>query len=98
MTGEAARGYHRASPFTSHSMKTLLSCAVAAASIASGCATTESNTEPRADREVREYTTGSNIPKRTPASEVKVYDREELERARDRMPQAPRPGLGGTSP
>jgi hypothetical protein len=81
-------------------MKKILLTALAAGSIAAGCATTatESGTEPAAQRPVREFTTGSNIPKRTPASQVKYYDREEFERARDKMPQGVKAGPGGGPP
>jgi len=80
-------------------MKKILLCAVALASIAAGCASTESSTEPATGRVEREYTTGSNIPKKSKAGEgdgVKVTDREALERARNQMPMTPRPGLGGS--
>lgn len=76
--------------------KLLLSAAVAAA--LSGCA----SNQPVASAEevnAREYPTGSNIPRRARAGAtdgVQAYDREALERARDQMQQAPRPGLGGT--
>jgi len=77
--------------------KTLLLSALAAAAISAGCATTESATEPAAERTEATYTTGSNIPKKTKSGEnVQVYDREALDRARQQMPQTPRPGLGGT--
>jgi hypothetical protein len=77
-------------------MKKILLCA-AFASIAAGCASTESNTEPAAERVEREYTTGSNIPKKTKGGDgVQVYDREALERARNQMPQTVRPGMGGS--
>ena len=78
--------------------KILPSALFAAAAIAAGCAATQSNTEPATERVEREYTTGSNIPKKTkPGAEgVQVYDREALERARNQMPQVPRGGLGGT--
>ena len=79
-------------------MKTLVLCALAATTLAAGCASSESSTEPRAERDVREFTTGSNIPKRTPASQVKVYDREEFERARDKMPQGLKGSPGGSPP
>jgi hypothetical protein len=72
-------------------MKKILLCAAAFASIAAGCASTQSTTEPAAERV--EYTTGSNIPKKTKAGAkdgVQVYDREAAERMRDQMP-APTP-------
>ena len=78
-------------------MNKILLSALAAAAFAAGCATTQSSTEPAAERVDREYTTGSNIPKKTkPGEGVQVYDREALDRARSQMPQTPRPGLGGT--
>jgi Ni/Co efflux regulator RcnB len=80
-------------------MKKILLCAVAFASIAAGCASTQSTTEPATERVEREYATGSNIPKKTKAGAadgVSVSDREALERARNQMPMTPRPGLGGT--
>jgi hypothetical protein len=78
-------------------MKKILLSVLAAGAIAAGCATPESSTEPR-DERVREFTTGSNIPKRTPASQVKVYDREEFERARDKIPQGLKGSAGGGPP
>lgn len=72
----------------------ILLSAIAAASIATGCATTESSTEPTA-RVDKEYTTGSNIPKKAKEG-VSTYDREALERARDQIPMTQRPGLGGS--
>jgi hypothetical protein len=80
-------------------MKNVLLSVLAAGSIVAGCATTETSTEPRAER-VREYTTGSNIPRRSNAPQigVEVYDREAFERARDRMPQGLKGGPGGSPP
>jgi hypothetical protein len=77
-------------------MKNLLMGIVAACALA-GCATdqTTAASEPMA----REYPTGSNIPRKRPADStegVSTYDKEALERARQQMPQAPRPGLGNT--
>lgn len=80
-------------------MNKIFLCAVAAASIATGCASTQSNTEPATERVEREYATGSNIPKKSKAGAkdgVSVSDREALERARNQMPMTPRPGLGGS--
>jgi hypothetical protein len=78
-------------------MKNLLTlCALAAATLAAGCATPE----PAASTEAvaqREYPTGSNIPrKRAPgdADGVSSYDKEALERARNEQYQTARPGLG----
>ena len=89
----AVRPFHE----TPNAMKKiLLLSAVAAAAISAGCATTESTTEPAAERVNREYTTGSNIPKKKTDENVQVYDREALDRARQQMPQTPRPGLGGS--
>jgi Ni/Co efflux regulator RcnB len=81
-------------------MKKILLCAVAFASIAAGCASTQSSTEPATERVEREYATGSNIPKKSKAGAdgVRVYDREALDRARNEMPQMPRGGMGGGSP
>jgi len=75
--------------------KILLLSAIAAVSIAAGCASTETTTEPAAERVDKEYTTGSNIPKKG-KGDASAYDREALERARNQMPMSPRPGLGGT--
>lgn len=78
-------------------MKSLLLWAAAVAAF-SGCA----SDPPVASADevgAREYPTGSNIPRRARAAAtdgVSTYDREALERARDTMHQAPRPGLGGT--
>src|SRR4051812_30265971 len=80
-------------------MKKILACAAALAALG-GCAANE----PIASADeatVREYPTGSNIPRKTKAGStdgVSTYDREALERARSQMPQAARPGLGGGSP
>jgi hypothetical protein len=75
-------------------MNKFLLCVAAAASIAAGCASTETGDEPAAaERPAREYATGSNIPKRSKAEGadgVQVYDRESLERSRGAVP-APSP-------
>jgi hypothetical protein len=75
-------------------MKKILLCA--AACLAAGCASTQSSNEPAAQRVEREYTTGSNIPRKSKGGDgVQVYDREAAERARDAMPQLPPRGPGG---
>jgi hypothetical protein len=78
-------------------MKTLLLCALAATAFTTvGCATPETSTEPT-ERVEREFTTGSNIPRKTksPSAEgVQVYDREAMERLRDQLPQSPGPAGG----
>ena len=68
--------------------------ALAASFLAAACAADLSNssTEPRAERE---YSTGSNIPKRKtdgPADGPRVVDRDEIERAGLGTPS--RPGKG----
>jgi hypothetical protein len=73
----------------------LIMSAIAVASLAAGCATTESSTEPAAERVDKEYVTGSNIPKKG-KGDASTYDREALGGARNQMPMTPRPGLGGT--
>jgi hypothetical protein len=77
-------------------MNKLFLCAVAAASIAAGCASPQSNDDPAAERGEREYTTGSNIPKKSrgAADGVQVHDRDSIERSGGMpgMPQMPRAG------
>ena len=78
-------------------MKKLLLCAAAAAALG-GCAANQpiASTD---EATVREYPTGSNIPRKSKAGStdgVSTYDREALERARDQAAQQVRPGLGGT--
>ena len=70
-------------------MKKILLCAMAFASIAAGCASTQSSNEPATERVEREYATGSNIPKKSKPSDVQVYDREAIEKMRDQMPAPP---------
>lgn len=70
------------------------------ASLAAGCATTESADQ--GEHASREYVTGSNIPKKSrgsgDAAGVSVYSREELERVRDATTSMPRPGVMPASP
>jgi hypothetical protein len=78
-------------------MKKILFCAAAAA-VLGGCAANQpvASTE---EATVREYPTGSNIPRKSRAGAtdgVNTYDKEALERARDQSAQQVRPGLGGT--
>lgn len=74
--------------------KILTLCALTAATLLGGCATSE----PAAATETvsqREYPTGSNIPrKRAPgeADGVYTYDKEAFERARNEQLQTSRPG------
>jgi hypothetical protein len=78
--------------------KILTLCALAAATLFSGCTTSEPAAATEAVAQ-REYPTGSNIPrKRAPndADGVSTYDREALERARTEAYQTVRPGLGKT--
>jgi hypothetical protein len=78
--------------------KILTLCALAAATLLSGCAAPEPVAATEAMSK-REYPTGSNIPrKRAPgeADGVSTYDKEALERARNEQYQTPRPGLGGS--
>lgn len=78
--------------------KILTLCALAAATLLSGCATSD----PAAASETAsqlEYPTGSNIPRKRAPNDtdgVSVYDKEALERVHSGQHQAPRPGLGGT--
>jgi hypothetical protein len=80
-------------------MKTLLLCALAATAFSTvGCATTDTGAE-SGERMEREYTTGSNIPRKhkAPGGEgVSVYDRESVERMRDQILQPP--PMGGRAP
>jgi hypothetical protein len=78
-------------------MKKILLCAAVFAALG-GCAANEpvASTD---EATVREYPTGSNIPRKSKAGAtdgVSAYDREALERARSQAPQSARPGLGGT--
>jgi hypothetical protein len=73
-------------------MSKFLFCALAAATLAAGCASTESSTEPSAERARGEYTTGSNIPRKSRGGAgdgVQTMDAEALERARNQMPASP---------
>ena len=61
-------------------MRTIV-LAILAASLFSGCATTERAIEPQQEKE---FVTGSNIPRRDRSgSGVAVYDREALEKAQN---------------
>ncbi len=61
--------------------------------VAAGCAS--GPVEPN-ERLEAQYVTGSNLPKKVKPGEVTTYDAEALQRARDQMPQTPRPGLGNS--
>jgi hypothetical protein len=77
-------------------MKKILFSALAAAILATGCAATETSTEPAAERSSREYTTGSNIPRKSRGGAgdgVTTVDAESFERARNAGP-ATAPGRG----
>jgi len=77
-------------------MKNLL-MGIAATCALAGCATDQPTTAASDAAVQREYPTGSNIPRKRPADStegVSTYDKEALDRARQQMPQAPRPGLG----
>jgi len=81
-------------------MRKVLYPLFAVATLATGCATVESNTVTEEKEEVV-YQTGSNIPRkhRAGAAEgVSAYDREALEKARQQTVPTVRPGLGGGSP
>jgi len=60
----------------------LLAAALAASSVACGCASTDTDSS-NAPVAEREYQTGSNIPRRSANSAVTTVDREAAERARD---------------
>jgi hypothetical protein len=78
-------------------MKKLMLC-LATAAVLGGCASTEPVASTN-EATVREYPTGSNIPRKSRAGAtdgVNSYDKEALERARDQAAQQVRPGLGGT--
>jgi hypothetical protein len=67
-------------------MKKILFCALGAATIAAGCASTETSTEPTAERASRgDYTTGSNIPRKS-RDGVTTISPEALERAKNSVP------------
>jgi hypothetical protein len=78
-------------------MKQVLALAAATLGlVACGCAS--GPVEPN-ERLEAVYSTGSNLPKKVRAGQetgVSTYDAEAAQRARDQMPQTPRPGLGNS--
>jgi hypothetical protein len=74
-------------------MKTILLCAIAFTTV--GCAGSETGTDTGGYVE-REYTTGSNIPRKNRVGDgVQVLDKEALHRALDQAP-APTPTTSST--
>jgi hypothetical protein len=98
VTRAGAAGYDRGCPpFEITVTRSLLFCALAATGLLGGCASTETSTEPSVERVEREYTTGSNIPRKHKAGKadgVSTQDREAFERQRDATPVVPPAGGG----